>query len=242
MTDMKYDYPEGLTTCDHLAHDIRQGRFPERSSISQFICERGAREDKVAPETTAKIAALAHRFWSIHPSTIGAMNLSREEFYAREMTRLITSETERLIALNKKLTEDFNTLALDRSQWQERAEKLSIALQAEQAINKDLKIELDEARADIEASISDFKVAGGKLSEAQDALLELRAAFVQAWAEQGWRWGIDTVVPMRDVESEGNGKDRVDCMKQFKAAWEKFAADPARLVEFLAEKRRARRE
>ncbi len=97
------------------------------------------------------------------------------------------AESERLTALNKKLTEDFNTLALDRAQWQiraeekdhqlaaigkerdyaveameeartymriettharsaeTRAEKLSFALAAEQAINKDLKIELDEA-------------------------------------------------------------------------------------------------
>lgn len=231
MTDMKYDYPEGLTTCDHLAHDIRQGRFPERSSISQFICERGAREDKVAPETTAKIAALAHRFWSIHPSTIGAMNLSREEFYAREMTRLITSETERLIALNKKLTEDFNTLALDRSQWQERAEKLSIALQAEQAINKDLKIELDEARADIEASISDFKVAGGKLSEAQDALLELRAAFVQAW---GFEPGPENALyrPTLDKVDAALGSVNADAPAPFSEASQNYAErDPSVMAD-----------
>jgi glutamate-1-semialdehyde aminotransferase len=44
----------------------------------------------------AKIAALAHRFWSIHPSTIAAMNLTCEEFYAREMTKLLASETDRL--------------------------------------------------------------------------------------------------------------------------------------------------
>lgn len=231
MAAMKYDYPEGLTTCDHLAHDIKQGRFPERSSISQFICERGAREDKVAPETTAKIAALAHRFWSIHPSTIGAMNLSREEFYAREMTRLITSETERLIALNKKLTEDFNTLALDRSQWQERAEKLSIALQAEQAINKDLKIELDEARADIEASISDFKVAGGKLSEAQDALLELRAAFVQAW---GFEPGPENALyrPTLDKVDAALGSVNADAPAPFSEASQNYAErDPSVMAD-----------
>lgn len=60
-------------------------------------------------------------------------------------------------------------------------------------------------------------------------------------ARQGWRWGIDTVVPMRDFESQGSGQDRADCMKQFKAAWERFSSDPARLVEFIAEKRRIRR-
>jgi hypothetical protein len=57
----------------------------------------------------------------------------------------------------------------------------------------------------------------------------------------GWRWGIDTVVPMRDFESSGSGIDRADCMKKFKAAWERFASDPAQLVEFIAEKRRIRR-
>lgn len=103
-----------------------------------------------------------------------------------------------LTALNKKLTDDFNTLALDRAQWQiraeekdhqlaaigkerdyaveameeartymriettharsaeTRAEKLSIALAAEQAINKDLKIELDEALAYLAAAHGKF--------------------------------------------------------------------------------------
>jgi hypothetical protein len=36
----------------------------------------------------------------------------------------------------------------------------------------------------------------------------------------GWAWGIDTVVPMREVEAEGTGKDRADCMRQFRAAWD----------------------
>jgi hypothetical protein len=56
-----------------------------------------------------------------------------------------------------------------------------------------------------------------------------------------WRWGIDTVIPMREIESEGDGRDRKDCMRQFKAAWERFAVDPARLTEFIEAKRRARR-
>jgi hypothetical protein len=56
-----------------------------------------------------------------------------------------------------------------------------------------------------------------------------------------WRWGIDTVIPMREVESEGEGKDRKDCERLFKAAWQRFAGDPARLTEFLEAKRRARR-
>jgi hypothetical protein len=56
-----------------------------------------------------------------------------------------------------------------------------------------------------------------------------------------WRWGIDTVLPMREIETEGDGTDRKDCMRKFKAAWERFAADPARFVEFMETKKRARR-
>jgi|SRR5882672_954920 len=52
-----------------------------------------------------------------------------------------------------------------------------------------------------------------------------------------WRWGIDTVIPMRELESEGSGLDLKDCMKKFKAAWLRFCEDPARLDEFLAAKR-----
>jgi hypothetical protein len=45
----------------------------------------------------------------------------------------------------------------------------------------------------------------------------------------GWHWGIDTVLPMRDIESGGYGEDRADCMRKFRAAWERFAADEANL-------------
>jgi hypothetical protein len=46
-----------------------------------------------------------------------------------------------------------------------------------------------------------------------------------------WRhWGIDSVMPMRELETEGGGKDRKDCMRQFRAAWDRLSADPARLV------------
>ena len=60
-------------------------------------------------------------------------------------------------------------------------------------------------------------------------------------ARAGWRWGIDTVVPMRELESEGEGRDKADCMRQFKAAWQRFASDRARLTEFMAMKRSVRR-
>lgn len=53
-----------------------------------------------------------------------------------------------------------------------------------------------------------------------------------------WTWGIDTVIPMRELESDGEGRDRKDCMKQFKAAWLRLCEDEGRLEEFLAMKRR----
>jgi hypothetical protein len=54
----------------------------------------------------------------------------------------------------------------------------------------------------------------------------------------GWVWGIDSVIPMRELETEGSGKDRKDCMRQFRAAWNRFSADPARLTEFFEMKRK----
>jgi hypothetical protein len=59
--------------------------------------------------------------------------------------------------------------------------------------------------------------------------------------EPVWSWGIDTVIPMRELESEGRGRNLKDCMALFKAAWERFSADEATLTEFLDAKRRARR-
>jgi hypothetical protein len=54
----------------------------------------------------------------------------------------------------------------------------------------------------------------------------------------GWMWGIDCVLPMREVDAQGTGKDRTDCARQFRAACDRFAADPARLTEFLQMKRK----
>ena len=53
-----------------------------------------------------------------------------------------------------------------------------------------------------------------------------------------WRWAIDAVIPARKIETHGRGIDREDCMMKFKAAWERFAADPKRLDIFLATKRK----
>lgn len=52
-----------------------------------------------------------------------------------------------------------------------------------------------------------------------------------------WQWAIDTVIPMREAEQMGYGPDRKDCQRRFQAAWEAFASDPARLVEFMRMKR-----
>lgn len=44
-----------------------------------------------------------------------------------------------------------------------------------------------------------------------------------------WAWGIDNVIPMRETEAESTGKNRRHCMQKFRAAWERFSDDPARL-------------
>ena len=49
---------------------------------------------------------------------------------------------------------------------------------------------------------------------------------------KGWAWGIDNIIPMRDAELQGTGKDRADCMKKFRAASDRFSSDP-QLTEFL---------
>jgi hypothetical protein len=57
-----------------------------------------------------------------------------------------------------------------------------------------------------------------------------------------WTWGVDTVLPMREHQSEGRGKDRKDCMAQFRAAWERHSREAGWLDEFLAMKLQARRK
>ena len=55
---------------------------------------------------------------------------------------------------------------------------------------------------------------------------------------EGWVWGIDNIVPMIGAETDGVGRDRKDCMRQFRAAWDRFSADSIRLSEFLDMKRK----
>lgn len=59
-------------------------------------------------------------------------------------------------------------------------------------------------------------------------------------SDVAWTWGIDTVLPLRDHQCEGRGKDRKDCMTQFKSAWERHCEAEGWLDEFLAMKRQRR--
>jgi len=70
--------------------------------------------------------------------------------------------------------------------------------------------------------------------------LEIGSIGVQhgSGATEYWAWGIDNVIPMREVDTQGTGKDRKDCMKQFRAAWDVFISDPARLTEFIQAKQK----
>lgn len=36
---MSEQYPKGLTKSHHIAHDLKVGRFPQRSSVSVFLAE-----------------------------------------------------------------------------------------------------------------------------------------------------------------------------------------------------------
>ena len=40
------------------------------------------------------------------------------------------------------------------------------------------------------------------------------------------------------IADRSSGKDRMDCMRQFRGAWDRFSADQARLTEFLEMKRK----
>lgn len=60
-------------------------------------------------------------------------------------------------------------------------------------------------------------------------------------ASQFWAWGIDVVLPQQDFPTDGMGRDREDCMTQFKAAWHKFSRNPERLEEFMTIKRASKR-
>jgi hypothetical protein len=81
------------------------------------------------------------------------------------------------------------------------------------------------------------------LKTEHDGELEIGSIGVKAITSRdtAWVWGIDTVLPMRDHESEGRGTDRKDCMDRFRDAWEQCCRKPGWLDEFLAVKRTSRR-
>jgi hypothetical protein len=58
---------------------------------------------------------------------------------------------------------------------------------------------------------------------------------------QFWHWGIDTVLPCQAFATGGEARDRNDAMAQFKAVWQVFASEPARLASFLEAKRAVRK-
>jgi hypothetical protein len=58
---------------------------------------------------------------------------------------------------------------------------------------------------------------------------------------QFWHWGIDSVLPRQPFATAGEARDRDDAMAQFKAVWDVFASEPARLPSFLDAKRAVRK-
>jgi hypothetical protein len=53
----------------------------------------------------------------------------------------------------------------------------------------------------------------------------------------GWHWASTRSSPCETSTPKG-GQDRKDCQRQFRAAWNRFNADQARLTEFLEMKRK----
>lgn len=136
--------------------DHRPDSFPEPAWSAQTPFGFYNIEEVSASDSPAYVVRLhAHHFIADKYSLEEAKGAAQADYERRIRSALQDSpccrglapitecqcEQERLTALNQKLTEDLTALALD---WQGRAEKLSVALAAEQAINKDLKIELDE--------------------------------------------------------------------------------------------------
>ena len=63
------------------------------------------------------------------------------------------------------------------------------------------------------------------LSEFAAIIIIRPTSTVESNQTAGTPWGIDTVMAtMRSFETEGSGRNRKDCARQFKAAWERFAS------------------
>jgi hypothetical protein len=82
-------------------------------------------------------------------------------------------------------------------------------------------------------------------AQAQDAYrvvydgIEIGSIGKQQGAQQRvfWLWAVDTVLPRQSFATRGEGRDREDCMAQFKATWDVFISEPARLASFMEAKR-----
>jgi hypothetical protein len=47
----------------------------------------------------------------------------------------------------------------------------------------------------------------------EDGEVEIGSIGIQH--DGGWSWGIDTVIPMRSWKTQGEGRDRRDCLRSF---------------------------
>jgi hypothetical protein len=67
--------------------------------------------------------------------------------------------------------------------------------------------------------------------------LEVGSIGIQRGAAQRvfWSWGIDTPDNL-PFATHGEAENRDEATARFRTAWEAFAADPARLAEFVATK------
>lgn len=52
-----------------------------------------------------------------------------------------------------------------------------------------------------------------------------------------WAWGLDTVLPTQSFPTDGEAPDRESAMAAFKAMWDRYASDAARLDAFIRMKR-----
>ena len=69
-------YPEGITSADHIAHDMRAGRFPKQSTIAEFL-------DEVRNETDRDVLARCMSEPTIESCARATINATRIRNAAR---------------------------------------------------------------------------------------------------------------------------------------------------------------
>lgn len=75
-------YPDGVTETHHIAHDMRVGRFPARSTVEEFLRERGAGPDL---REMMAIAINAKRYTRCGQTPIALDNDRNDSTYARDL-------------------------------------------------------------------------------------------------------------------------------------------------------------